>query len=124
MNITSVERFILFTLGEFYSQTNKKFSDKPLRLAMTKAGFIQIARKMNLAPKKERALYKNFENLETKKLISYNEKNLALTPKGEKTFKQISGQITPFISIKEILATENPLNYARKAQTMFLPQKD
>src|SRR3989344_181477 len=117
MNITSVERFILFTLGEFYSQTNKKLSDKPLRLAMTKAGFIQIARKMNLAPKKERALYKNFENLETKKLISYNEKNLALTPKGEKTFKQISGQITPFISIKEILATENPLNYARKAPT-------
>lgn len=119
MDITSVERFILFALGEFYHQTNQKLSDKQLQLAITKAEFIEIARKMNLAPKKERALYKNFEALETKKFISYKEKNLALTTKGQKAFKQISGQITPFISIKGILQTEDPLNYSRKAQTIF-----
>ncbi len=119
MSLTSVESFILFSLGEFYKKTNNKFTDKPLKLAITKSEFITIARKMNLAPKKERALYKNLETLETKKFVSYQEKNLALTKKGQKAFQKISGQVTPYLSIKEILATENPLNYARKAQTIF-----
>ena len=119
MNLTSVERFILFALGEFYKQANKKLTDKPLQLALTKVEFITIARKMNLAPKKERALYKNLEALETKKFISYQERNLMLTNKGHKSFQQISGQITPFINIKLILGEENPINHARKAQTVF-----
>ena len=119
MNLTSVERFILFALGEFSSQANKKLSDKPLELAISKAEFIAIARKINITPKKERALYKNLEALETKKFISYQEKNLLLTKKGHSTFCSIHGQISPFLMIKDILANEDPLKYARKAQTMF-----
>ena len=117
--LTTVERFMLFALGEFCSQANKRLSDRPLQLSVSKAEFIAIARKINMTAKKERALYKNLESLETKKFIAYDEKTLQLTDKGQTAFGKIHAELTPYLNIKELLQSDDPLKYARKAQTMF-----
>ena len=119
MAVTSVERYILFALGEFCTQANKKLSDRPLQLSVSKAEFIAIATKTQMTAKKERAIYKNLESLQEKKCISYDDKNLELTSKGQKELFKVNAELLPYLNLKEFLKTENALKYARKAQTVF-----
>ena len=118
--ITPVERYILYTLGEFCTQASQKLNDKPLELSISKAEFIATALKAKMTPKKERAVYKNLEALQAKKLIIYEEKNLKLTKKGRAEVCRINSELEPYLKIKETLKTENLLKYARKAQTTLL----
>ncbi len=117
--LTNVERFILFALGEFCSQTNKKLNDRSLQLAVSKADFITIATRTQMTEKKERAVYKNLESLQAKKFVAYDEKNLTLTNKGQKELEKVNTEIVPYLNIKEFLKSQDALKYAKKAQTMF-----
>ncbi len=119
MRVTRVQAYILFALGTCYEECSKRFAGKPLAVSMNKAAFIQLARKANITAKKERALYKNLKALEDLKLVSYENKNLALTPKGRKVFERVRNDIMPYINVKKVLDSDNVLNYTTKAQTIL-----
>ncbi len=119
MKITNKQKFILFTLGRWYLEANKKLKTRSLKLAISKSVFIGLVQKAKMVKKKDRALYKNLESLEKKKLISYKNRNLALTKRGEKLFKKINNEMQPYLKVAQALKTKNPLSYSKKAQTVF-----
>lgn len=107
MNLANPEAFILFSLGKFHEQANKSLEGKPLKASMSKAAFIELAKQAGIAQKTERALYKNLEALEKRKLIAYNHKTLALTPKGHQEFRKILNTIYPYFASSQILSHVN-----------------
>ena len=119
MKITNKQKFILYTLGKWYAEANKKLKGKPLHVMISKSVFIDVAKKAKMVKKKERALYKNLELLEKKKLISYTNKNLALTDKGKKLFVKLNEELNPYLKVTDTLKKKDPLSYSRKAQTVF-----
>lgn len=119
MQISNKQKFILYTLGKWYAEANKKLKSKPLHVMISKSVFIDVAKKAKMVKKKERALYKNLEFLEKKKLISYENKNLALTEKGKKIFAELNKELNPYFKVTATLKQQNPLSYSRKAQTVF-----
>jgi len=119
VKITNKQKFILYTLGKWYAEANKKLKDKGLQVVISKSVFIDVAKKAEMVRKKERALYKNLEFLEKKKLISYNNKNLALTDKGKKIFAELNKELSPYFKVTATLRKKDPLSYSRKAQSVF-----
>lgn len=119
MKISNKQKFILYTLGKWYAEANEKLKDRPLHVMISKSIFIDVAKKAEMVRKKERALYKNLEFLEKKKLISYSNKNLALTDKGRRAFEELNKELSPYFKVAETLRKKNPLSYSRKAQTVF-----
>lgn len=123
METTKKQKYILFALGKWYEQANKQIENKALEVAISKSVFIDLVMKAKIAEKKERALYKNLEELEKRKLINYSNKNLALTKKGDKIFCQLNSEIKPYVKLNNLLSKTNPLSYTSKAQTVFKRKK-
>ena len=119
MKTTKKQNFILFTLGKWYEEANKKIKGKLLSVCISKKIFIELVMKAGIAKKHERALYKNLETLEKKKLISYDNKVLALTLRGKKLFEKINNQISPYINLYDKLKSKDPTTYTRKVQTVL-----
>jgi len=119
MKATKVQSFILYALGKWFEEANKKIQDKSLEVSISKALFIDMAKKAKFAEKQERALYKNLEILEKKKLISYNTKELMLTNKGKKVYDKISCDLGPYFYLIDKLKKEDPILYTKKVQTIF-----
>jgi len=119
MKTTRVQSFILFTLGKWFEEANKKIKDRPLQVSISKATFIGLVKTAEFAKKQERALYKNLEILEKKKLISYKNKELELTKKGEKLYEEISRNLEPYFNVFKKLKEKNPISYTKKVQTIF-----
>ena len=65
----NASRFILFTLGEYYKEANSKL--KEIRITISKVVFIDLIMCTNITKKKQRTIYKNLEDLEKIKLVSY-----------------------------------------------------
>ncbi len=118
MRATKVQAFILFALGTCYAECSKRFAGKPLAVSMNKTAFIELARKAQITSKKERALYKNLEALEDLKLITYDNKNLALTPRGQKLFERVRDDLELYINVKSVVSSDL-LKYTTKAQTIL-----
>ncbi|MBN2458298.1 hypothetical protein JXB31_04170 [Candidatus Woesearchaeota archaeon] len=112
-------QYILFTLGRLYSELNSRLKDRHLRIAIPKYVFIELVQKANITEKKARALYRNLETLEKKKLISYKNSCLALTDKGDRLYLKIRKEHEPFIRLSEILNDSDLMRYSRKSQTVF-----
>jgi hypothetical protein len=119
MRVGKKQTFILFTLGEYYSYANKKLKKAGLEVVISKKVFIEIVRKANLAEKKERALYRNLQTLEKKKLISYQHRNLKLTERGEKFYRKLQKEYAPYLNLVRVLDKVNVRKYTKKAQTVF-----
>ncbi len=119
MALTNTEKFILFTLGMWYEEANKKLIDKQLEVFISKAVFIEAVIKAGIVGKEERAIYKNLELLEKKKIIDYYGKNLALTRKGYKFFNHIKKELFPYINVVNIISEKDPLTYSKRIQTRF-----
>jgi len=124
MKTTKKQMFILFILGMWYLEANKKIKNKNLEVAISKSVFIDLVKKAQFVEKKERALYKNLEILEKKKLINYKNRNLALTQRGMKLFNKLNSEVSPYLSILSIIKSKNPLSYTKKAQTIFRNKKN
>ena len=78
MNATKAEKVLISALGECYSNLNKPLEKAHLELGISKIIFIELfLSRINL--KQQRALYKNLERLEKKKLIQYNNKVITFT---------------------------------------------
>ena len=119
MLLTPTHRFILFTLGFWYKEANKKLAGKSLQVFISKVLFIDIAKKAGMTEKQPRALYKNLETLEKNRLVEYKNKNLALTKKGEKAFMKIKKDMLPYLVVSRLVTEKDPLSYSRKLQTKF-----
>jgi coproporphyrinogen III oxidase-like Fe-S oxidoreductase len=119
MRVGKKQTFILFTLGQYYVQANEKLKKLPLEIVISKKVFIDIVRKANIAEKKERALYRNLETLEKKKLISYDNRNLKLTPRGQKMFTKLNREYGPYLNLAKVLDKVDMRKYTTKAQTVF-----
>jgi hypothetical protein len=106
-------------LGAWFEEANRRIEDKPLQVSISKKTFIELVMNAGIAKKQERALYKNLEELEKKKAISYINKSLALTPKGEKLYAKIKQDMAPYMNVLEKLVTQSPTSYTKKVQTVF-----
>lgn len=99
MSLTKTQKLTLYSLGECYNQLNKRFGDAPLQVFISKIGFIEVMINNGLMEKKERALYKNLETLEKKRLIYYENKNLRFTKRGFIHYNRIKNGIKPFLAV-------------------------
>ncbi len=115
MKLTLVEQLMLFSLGEYYEVLNQPLIENNLRLQTSKITFIELLLKTNVLPKHERAVYKNLEILEKKKLIAYENKMVRFTDLGLKQLQNIRKEISLFNHIaKQFHGIEKP---KRKLQT-------
>lgn len=108
MKLTKTQRLILFSLGEFYKQLNQPLKEKHLKLRTSKIAFITFSLHSKIITTQERALYKNLEQLEKKKLITYQRKMIKFTDEGLTILKKIEKEITQFIKLKEFFKKEKP----------------
>jgi len=119
MNTTRVQHFILYTLGKWFEEANRKIDDRLMRVSISKPVFIELVKSAGFTQKQERALYKNLEILEEKKLVEYKNKELVLTKKGNALYADINKRIAPFFNVSRKLRETDPISYSRKVQTVF-----
>ncbi len=119
MKTTKTQNFMLFSLGKLYEIANKKVKGKPLEVFISKKSFIEILMKSGIAKKQQRAIYKNLEILEKKKLIRYKTKELMLTSKGKKLFSLLKKEYDPYIFLCETLKSKGLTSYTKKIQTVL-----
>ena len=101
MSLTKTQQRILYSLGHCYQNLNEPYQDKPLKVRISKIAFIELIKQADFMKKQERALYKNLELLEKRKLIEYIDKKIRLTQKGQRFFNKIDKEVRPFMHIKE-----------------------
>jgi Mn-dependent DtxR family transcriptional regulator len=119
MKTSKVQNYILFTLGKWFEEANKKIKNSSLKVSISKTTFIDLVKTAKFAKKQERALYKNLEILEKKKLVEYKNKELELTKKGKKLYEEINDSLKPFFNVFKKLKDKNPIGYTKKVQTIF-----
>ena len=100
MKLTKTERLILFSLGQFYKQLNQPLTAKPITVRTSKIAFITFLLHSEIITKQQRALYKNLEALEDKKLISYEKRMIKFTEEGLDILDKINQEIEQFIMLK------------------------
>ena len=111
------QRFILYTLGEYYTQANRKLKNRNLTITISKSVFIDLLKKTKITNNQKRALYKNLADLETKKLITYNKKVLSLTKKGSTQYKRIKSNLEAYINLAKVLSSTELHRLAKRSQT-------
>ena len=116
---TKTQNFILFTLGKWYEEANKKIKGKPLEVCVSKKSFIELVKNAGIAKKQERALYKNLETLGKKKLLKYDNKELMLTKRGKKLYDKLNKQVEPYLALYDKLRSKEPTSYTKKVQTIL-----
>ncbi len=100
MPLTNVERLILYSLGQFYDSINQLLVEKPVRVRTSKIAFIELLITSGIVSKQERALYKNLESLEKKRLIGYVRRMITFTTKGLKEHEKLKREISPYLSLQ------------------------
>ena len=108
MKLTRTQRLILFALGRFYLSLNQPLVEKPVQIRTSKIAFIEHLLRAKRISNQERALYKNLESLENKKLISYQNKMIVFTETGLKELEKISAEIQQFIELEKYFQQEKP----------------
>ena len=101
MLLSKTERLILYSLGQFYQSINQPLTHKHLRLRTSKIAFIEVLLSSKIITKQARTLYKNLENLENKKLISYDKRMIKVTLLGLSILEKINLEIKQFLDVKE-----------------------
>jgi hypothetical protein len=119
MRVGPKQIFILFALGQYYVEANKRLKGMPLEVVISKKVFIDIVKQSHIAEKKERALYRNLEVLEKRKLLSYQNHCLKLNPRGQKLFERLTKTYQPYLNLARVLEKTDIAKYTRKAQTVF-----
>ncbi len=116
MQLTTAQRLILFALGRFYTTLNQPLVEKPVQVRTSKIAFIEHLLEAKIIVKQERALYKNLEALEQKKVITYDNKMIMFTESGLKEVEKINREIHMFISLERYFQQVKPKG---KLQTMI-----
>lgn len=117
MKLTKTERLILYSLGQFYASINQPLEEKPLKLETMKITFIELLLQSGIISKQERALYKNLEALEDKKLIEYENRMIRFTDSGLKILQKINTEIKQFVDVENYFRRKQKTR--RKLQTVI-----
>ncbi len=117
MPLSSPEKLILHSLGQFYISLNQPLIEKPVRVRTSKIAFIELMLKSKVIRRHERTLYKNLEELGKKKLIRYDNRMIAFTPKGLKELEKVQMEIRPFTAIENYF--QQGVCSSRKFQTVM-----
>ena len=118
MDLTSKERLIIFALGIYLEAIKKKVSSD-LDVSIQKSVFIDFVIKTKLFEKKERAIYKNLETLENKRLLSYPNKRIILTERGAKAYEKVLEEARPYLTVYDTLRQTNIAKETKRIQTFF-----
>lgn len=118
MKLTKPQKLILYSLGQFYNSINQPWIETPLQLQTSKITFIELLLDSKIVAKQERALYRNLEALEKKKLIAYDNRMIKFTDGGLKELKKIDAEIKQFTSIEKYFSTEK-IKIKRSLQTVI-----
>lgn len=116
MNLTKTQRLMLYSLGLFYRSLNQPLQEKPLRLRTSKIAFIELLKESKIITKQVRALYKNLETLESKRLIDYEKKMVMFTELGLKELEKIHQERRQFSEVEKHFSESKP---KRKLQTFI-----
>ena len=116
MTLTKTQRLILFALGQFYASLNQPLVEKPVQVRTSKIAFIEHLLQSKIVSKQERALYKNLETLEQKKLLSYENRMIMFTERGLKEAEKINQEFQQFKDLETYFQLERP---KRKLQTVM-----
>jgi hypothetical protein len=116
MKLTNTQRLILYSLGQFYKSINQPLEEKPVTLRTSKIAFIELIKESDIITKQKRALYKNLETLEKKKLIAYERRMIRFTDKGLAAQKDINDEISQFLEVDKYFQGKKP---KRRLQTVI-----
>ena len=116
MKLTKTHRLILYSLGMFYRKLNQPLKESPVKLQTSKVAFIELLLMSEIVIKQRRALYKNLESLEQKKLINYDNRMIKFTDSGLKILEKIEKEIKQFTDVSEYFTHAKP---KRKLQTVI-----
>lgn len=108
---------MLYALGRYYEVSSRSVS-KDLAIHLPKSVFIDFVRKVELFDKGERAIYKNLEYLEGRKLVSYENRSLSLTERGRKQYKELKEGLKPYFEVNNIVVREK-VKKSKRLQTVF-----
>ncbi len=114
MGVSKKHKIVLYALCHYLQECNKRFSDAPLSMSVSKISFIEMAKKAKICDKSIRALYKNLEDLENKKYLNYSSRQLRLTQKGLGLYNKINREVGPFVNI-----TKSDVSKFTKGQVVF-----
>ena len=117
MKLTRTQRLMLYSLGHYYRRLNQELQKKPIRLKTSKITFIELLLNSRIISKQERAVYKNLEVLESKKLIEYDNKMIKFTENGLNILSKINKEIHQFIDVQMYFDTA--MKPKRKLQTVI-----
>lgn len=117
MPLTPPEKLILHSLGQFYISLNQPLIEKPVRVRTSKIAFIELILKSSVISKQARALYRNIEGLEKKRLLKYDNRMIAFTPKGLRELEKVRKEVRPFTDIEQYF--QKGVKPSRKLQTVF-----
>lgn len=117
MPLSPAQKLILHSLGHFYISLNQPLFEKPVRVRTSKIAFIELMLKSSVISKQTRALYKNIEGLEKKKLLKYENRMIAFTPKGLKELDKVQKEIKPYTNIEHYF--QQGVHSQRKFQTVM-----
>ena len=121
MKLTLVQRLMLVALSEFYSHLNQPLIEKPVKLQTSKSTFIEHLIHLKELSKTERAIYKNLETLENKKLISYDKRMIKFTELGIKECEKLRKEIAAYEQIRRHFQSEDKV--ASELQTTLKVNK-
>ncbi len=116
MALSDNKKEMLFIIGRFFRETNKRFSETPLDVSVMKAEFIDAVISLGLVSKKERAIYKNLEELEADKYTVYDDRNLQLTKKGFDAYEKVRNEIERYCWLSSEMKADKIL-FKRRMQT-------
>jgi hypothetical protein len=119
VTLTKVQAFMLFSLGLCHQQFEERFRGKPVGIVISKADFIDLVQRAGIVHKQDRAVYKNLQDLEEQRFVSYQHKTLSLTKKGVMEFSRISRDIAPYIDVHGILHSDDILTFSARKQTVL-----
>jgi hypothetical protein len=119
MKVTRTQKWMIFALGSWFGEAQKKIHGSPLLVSVSKIAFIDFLLSTGLVTKHKRALYKNLEVLEKRKWIVYDNRELLLTHTGLRTFEKIYEELLPYLTVKDKLASQDVLKYTKKVQTIL-----
>jgi hypothetical protein len=116
MGVSGIRKEMLFVLGQFFKATDRRFAKTPLSVSVSKAEFIDVVRGLSAVAKKERAIYRNLEDLEKNKLILYDANGLKMSRKGYNEYKRMLTELKQFRHIARSIKAKK-IQFKRKTQT-------
>ncbi|MBU0457129.1 MAG: hypothetical protein ABH824_05760 [Nanoarchaeota archaeon] len=117
MKLTRTQCLILYSLEQFYQSINQPLIEKPVKLRTSKIAFIELILESKIISKQERALYKNLETLEQKKLIEYENRMIRFTDSGLSMLDKINKEVRQFVEVERyFINVDKP---KRKLQTVI-----